>query len=68
MRDHRPIYPSDGAEYTRALQEAKQEYKDWLESRKDKVGLDLLAVRKFKKENAHADIRSEGGEGRPPDK
>ena len=59
----RPIYPRDQPAYTEAFQQAEQEYKEWLESRKDQVGLQLFAIRKSKKENAHANVRSEGGEG-----
>lgn len=62
MREHRPIYPRDGQVYTNAISAAEDEYKAWLESRKDQVGLQLFAIRKSKKENAH-DVRSEGDEG-----
>lgn len=63
MREHRPIYPRDTVEYQRSFQEAEKLYKEWLESRKDQVGLQLLAVRKHKKETANANIRGEGDEG-----
>ena len=62
MREHRPIYPSDGQAYTDAITSAEDEYKAWLESRKDHVGLQLLAVRKSKKENAYG-VRSDGNKG-----
>jgi hypothetical protein len=62
FRESRPIYPRDTVEYQRSFQEAEVLYKEWLESRKDHVGLQLLAIRKSKKETAY-DVRSEGDEG-----
>jgi hypothetical protein len=51
MREHQPIYPKDGQVYTDAIASAEDEYKTWLDSRKDKVGLQLFAIRKSKKES-----------------
>lgn len=62
FRESRPIYPRDIVEYERSFQEAEVLYKEWLESRKDQIGLQLFAIRKSKKENAYA-IRSQGDEG-----
>jgi hypothetical protein len=62
FRESRPIYPRDIVEYERSFQEAEVLYKEWLESRKDHVGLQLFAIRKSTKENAYA-IRSQGDEG-----
>lgn len=59
FRENRPIYPRDTVEYQRVFQEAEVLYKEWLESRKDQVGLQLFAIRKSKKENAY-DVRGEG--------
>lgn len=62
MREHRPIYPSDGQAYTDAITSAEDEYKTWLEARKDQVGLQLFAIRKSKKENTYG-VRSVGIQG-----
>ena len=62
FRESRPIYSRDAVEYQRAFQEAEVLYEEWLESRKDQVGLQLFAIRKSKKESAYA-IRSQGDEG-----